>query len=70
MLDDGEARACARTLRVPLIGTLGVVLRAQRKGKIARAAPVLSAHRAAGLRLDDAVVREALKSSTGEDWPG
>lgn len=70
VLDDGEARACARTLKVRLIGTLGVVLRAQRKGKIERAAPVLSALRAVGLRLDDAVVREALKSATGEDWKG
>lgn len=70
VLDDGEARACAKTLKVPLIGTLGVALRARRNGRIPAAAPVLAALRAAGLRLDDAVLRQALKATTGEDWNG
>jgi predicted nucleic acid-binding protein len=29
VLDDAEARACARTLSVPMIGTLGIVVRAR-----------------------------------------
>lgn len=37
VLDDLEARRCAQSLGLPLIGTLGVVLRARRKGVIERA---------------------------------
>ena len=33
VLDDFEARACARSLGVRVIGTLGVVLRARREGR-------------------------------------
>jgi predicted nucleic acid-binding protein len=67
ILDDAAARTCARALGVEVVGTLGVVLRAKRKAVIPSAADVLKALRAAGLRLDDKVVRLALEA-IGETW--
>jgi predicted nucleic acid-binding protein len=66
-LDDATARACAKALGVPMIGTLGVVLRARRRGLIPKAAEVLKAVRAAGLHLDDRTIRLAL-GHVGEVW--
>ncbi len=68
VLDDGMARRCAHTLSVPLLGTLGIIIRARRAGLIAAAAPVLRALQAQGLRLDEAVVREALRRTVGESF--
>jgi predicted nucleic acid-binding protein len=68
VLDDAAARKCARTLSVPLIGTLGAVLRAKRLGLIPAAAEVVRALRAAGLRLDDETIRISLQRAVGERW--
>lgn len=68
VLDDGMARRCAHTLSVPLLGTLGIIIRARRAGLIAAAAPVFRALQAQGLRLDEAVVREALHQTVGESF--
>ncbi len=38
VLDDGEARAAAKVHAVPLVGTLGVILRARRAGLVPAAA--------------------------------
>lgn len=62
VLDDAQARACARTLGLPVIGTLGVVLRAKVQSLIPLATPVLADLQMAGLRVDPAVLAEALKS--------
>ena len=67
ILDDAAARACAKAFGVPLLGTLGVVLRAKRRGLVALAADVLKAIRAAGLHLDDRTIRLAL-GRIGETW--
>ncbi len=67
ILDDAAARACAQTFGVPLLGTLGVVLRAKRGGLVPRADEVLKALRAVGLRLDDRTIRLAL-GRLGETW--
>ncbi len=67
VLDDAAARTCAKALGIGMIGTLGVVLRAKRKAMISSAADVLKALRAAGLRLDDNVIRSALQG-IGETW--
>jgi predicted nucleic acid-binding protein len=69
VLDDAAARRCARALHVPLIGTLGAVLRAKRLGLIASAAQAVVALRTAGLRLDDEVIRTSLRQAVGETWP-
>jgi predicted nucleic acid-binding protein len=68
ILDDAEARMCARTLGVPCVGTLGVVLRAKQNGHIASAAAVMRALRTAGLFLDDTLLRTVLQRVVGERW--
>lgn len=60
VLDDLEARRCAQSLGLPLIGTLGVVLRARRKGVIERARPVIEHLRSVGLYASDSLVERAL----------
>lgn len=67
ILDDAAARTCAKAYGVPLLGTLGVVLRAKKRGLIPQAAGVLKAIRAAGLHLDDRTIRLAL-GHLGETW--
>jgi len=68
ILDDAVARDCARAFHVPVIGTLGVILRAKKAGLIPSAAEALMALKQSGLHLDDAVIRMAL-GKTGEKWP-
>lgn len=60
VLDDLEARRCAQSLGLSLIGTLGVVLRAKRKGVIERARPVIEHLRRVGLYASDSLVERAL----------
>jgi predicted nucleic acid-binding protein len=69
VLDDSEARSCARVLEVPLIGTLGVVLRAKRTGLISSASRVLESLQSIGFRLDPEILRSSLERATGERWP-
>ncbi len=68
ILDDREARVAARTLGVRFSGTLGIVVQAARAGRIGSAAPVIRALRAAGLRLSDEAVAEALRQHLSESW--
>ena len=68
VIDDATARACARSLGVPFIGTLGVVLRAKRRGLVASATKIIRELRDSGLYLDDHFVRDLLKQVVGEDW--
>jgi predicted nucleic acid-binding protein len=67
VLDDAPARACAQTLAVPLIGTLGVVLRAKKRNLISQAADVMRALVSAGIHLDNRTIGLAL-SRIGEKW--
>jgi predicted nucleic acid-binding protein len=60
VIDDQGARRCARSLEIPLIGTLGLVLRAKRKGRIPEARPVVERLRGSGMYLSDQVIKEAL----------
>ena len=68
VVDDGAARRCARALAIPLLGTLGLVLRARLAGLIPAAVPVLQAIQAQGFRLNDEVIRLALRQTVGESW--
>lgn len=61
ILDDLAARRCAEALRVPLIGTLGLVLKAKRKGRIGAARPILLRLREAGMYLSDRILSSALE---------
>jgi predicted nucleic acid-binding protein len=49
-------------------GTLAIVILAKQHGLIESAAQVLRALRSAGFRLDDAVIRDALARTVGEQW--
>jgi predicted nucleic acid-binding protein len=60
VIDDGEARRCARSLSIPVIGTLGLVLLAKRVGRIPLARPVVERLRASGMYLSDVVINQAL----------
>jgi predicted nucleic acid-binding protein len=68
VLDDAEARACARALGVPCIGTLGLVLRAAVEGRLDGALATLRALRGVGVHLDGTTIRQALARTTGEVW--
>ena len=68
VVDDGAARRCARALAIPLLGTLGLVFRARLASLIPVAVPVLQAIQAQGFRLDDEVIRLALRQTVGESW--
>lgn len=60
VLDDGHARKAARSLGIPIVGTLGVILAARKKGWIAAARPVLEGLTAQGMRLAPALLEAAL----------
>ena len=68
ILDDGRARTCARVHGLNVFGTLGLILRAKRQGRIPSAAAVLRALLAQGFYLDDKVISEALANTVGETW--
>lgn len=60
VLDDLEARRCARATGLPVIGTLGIVARAKRLGIIERARPVIQQLRQVGLYVTDELVEGIL----------
>lgn len=60
VLDDLAARRCAQALGLPVIGTLGVVLRARRKGLIEAARPVIDHLRRVGLHASDELIERVL----------
>jgi predicted nucleic acid-binding protein len=60
VIDDLQARRCAQSFGLPMIGTLGVVLRAKRRGLIERARPVIEHLRRVGLYASDSLVEQAL----------
>jgi len=69
VLDDAAARACARTLGIPYLGTLAIILRSKQAGLLESAATAMHALRQAGLRLDDQTLRRAM-GQIDESWPG
>jgi predicted nucleic acid-binding protein len=62
VLDDRAARRCAAAHSVPVIGTLGVVLRAKKNWQIESARPLVQELIAAGMFLDDEFVDRVLAS--------
>jgi predicted nucleic acid-binding protein len=60
VIDDRDARRCAKALSIPHIGTLGLVLLAKRLGLIAAARPVAERLRLSGMYLSDQVLDDAL----------
>ena len=60
VLDDLQARRCAASLGLPTIGTLGLVLRAKRRGVVPAARPVVEQLVEGGMYLSRKVVDQAL----------
>jgi predicted nucleic acid-binding protein len=65
VLDDRAARRCAAAHNMPVIGTLGVVLRSKEKRLVESARPLVSELVAVGMFLDDEFVDRVL-ASVGE----
>ena len=65
VLDDLAARKFATAYQLPLIGTLGLLLRAKNAGLITRVAPCVRALNEMGANLSSAVIARAL-SLAGE----
>ena len=61
ILDDYAARTCAETLGIPVVGTLGLALRAKLERRVSKAQPLVEKLIRAGLYLSDALVRQALE---------
>jgi predicted nucleic acid-binding protein len=60
VLDDRSARQCARSLGISVVGSLGVVLAAKRRGWVPSARAIVERLVDEGLYLSDSLVAEAL----------
>jgi hypothetical protein len=63
ILDDLRARHLAKSLRLAVVGTAGVIFAAKQRGVISAVRPHLDALRAAGFRLRKEVYEEVLKAA-------
>ena len=68
ILDDGEARKCARAFSIPVKGTLALLLMAKQRAIIPSAAETVQALVNSGFRLDDRLIRDVL-ATVDETWP-
>jgi len=60
VLDDGRGQAQELAHSLPIIGSLGIILRAKQRGLISAAKPLVEQLRLAGSFLDDELVAQAL----------
>lgn len=60
VLDDRAARTCAGVFEVPVIGTVGILLKANRQGLLSVVRPDLERLQAVGSLLSAGVIAEAL----------
>ena len=60
-LDDAEARRCARSLDLPVTGTLGILLRAKKAGVIPAARPLVESLVEVGAYLAPRLTEDALR---------
>ncbi len=61
VLDDRKARHVARRLGIPIIGTIGILVRAKRQGVLSSIRPQLEALKNAGFHLTPELEQEALR---------
>ena len=61
LIDERKARRYAERLKLPLSGTLGVLLLAKEEGIISAISPLLKALQEVGLYLHDDLVKQVLK---------
>lgn len=62
IMDDLAARRCANSLKIPVRGTLGLILIAKRRGIIPAARPILEQLRDSGMYISDTVLNRALNT--------
>lgn len=60
IIDDLAARRCAKAFGIPICGTLGLVLRAARKGIVSDPVGILNQLRSAGMWLDPGLFEQVL----------
>jgi predicted nucleic acid-binding protein len=60
VIDDGLARKCAQTFEIPLLGMLGLVLLAKKRGLIVEARPIVRELKQQGMYLKEATLNQAL----------
>jgi predicted nucleic acid-binding protein len=60
-LDDKAARNCAASLGIDVIGTIGLILMANRKGLIEKPVACLEKLKETGFRISDDLLRHAIK---------
>jgi predicted nucleic acid-binding protein len=65
VIDDMDARRCAKTLNIPMLGTGGLLVLAKRRGLLLSVAEGIAKLRDSGLWLSDDIVR-VLKTQAGE----
>lgn len=70
VIDDYAARTCAEAMRVPVVGSLGLALRAKAKGLVPSARSLVEELRRAGLYVSDALIRDALALSVNDTGVG
>lgn len=63
VLDDAAARRAAKSMGVPLRGTLGLVVLAKRRGLLTSCGAVFERLRGAGLFLNESLVAQSLKAA-------
>ena len=61
ILDDRAARKCALSLKIPVRGTVGVILLAKKDGRLAKAKPLLNQLIQIGFRIDPELLRTTLR---------
>ena len=60
VLDDGDARRCAVTAGLPMIGTLGVLFQAKREGLLSQVRPLTEQLVRGGISLDQSLIDRVL----------
>ena len=60
IIDDGAGRRCAETLGIPLLGTLGLVMIAKKRGLIPAARPVIALLKQHGMFLAESKIDRAM----------
>jgi predicted nucleic acid-binding protein len=62
VLDDSQARKCAKVMDIPLIGSVGLIARARRKNLIPFAKPAIEKLISAGLYIDPEIIARVLRA--------
>jgi predicted nucleic acid-binding protein len=61
IIDDGAGRRCAELLGIPLLGTLGLVMIAKKRGLIPAARPVIALLKQHGMFLSESTIDRAMR---------